>query len=556
MKKEFFKKITINILFIIISFGFLANFSNAKEGLGFTITPPLTKTSVVPGQTWKTSIKVVNNSPADLTLYASVYDFKSDITGGVAFYLGKKTQSSEKIFASQWIKISQEPIKLKPYQSQIVPFSIYVPEDAEPGGHYVAIVLGTKPVISGDSKGTAINISSAIASLVLLRVKGDIIEKGRIRDFYTKKAIYKNADVDFNLTFENLGNVHLHPVGAIKIYNMWGKKRGRIPINENNYFGNVLPNSKRMWKFEWKGEKSLFEIGRYKAQVFLSFGEKAKQTSSREVYFWIIPLVPTTVVLGGFTLLFLIIILSVRLYVKRAILVAQKQAGISPSQVKISAEVLKAPFKEMIIDLSNLNKKQETLSLPKISSKQKNLKSFLKKYFKVIIFLIALIFWVWASILYFKDTFKPEKDFEVIQEIRGKKSILVPSKNRKIISTSLPTGTEENFLPSTTEEKKNKSSLIGSQNEEKTVGIINKSGSEVAIDRVSDLIKKQGFKIFILPEETSLIRKTIVKYKEGYKNLAEIIDNSLGGYAVLMEENSQNFDILVILGEDIIKNED
>ncbi len=547
----FIKKINKFIFYLFVFLAFFAgNKTLADSQLAFTITPPLIKANVIPGQSWQTSIKIINNNRTNLILYVSVFDFKSDNNGGVSFYLGKKSGDSEKIFASQWIKINNSPIVLAPYQSKLIPFSIEVPENAEPGGHYVALVFGTKPRNQKEIKGTAINISSAIASLILLRVKGQIIEKGSIQDFYTNNYIYQKPDVEFNLTFRNSGNVHLHPVGAIKIYNMWGKERGRIPINENSYFGNVLPNSKRTWKFEWKGEDSLFEIGRYKAQVFLSFGELAKQTSSREIYFWIIPLIPTAITLGIFIILLLIIILSIRLYVKRAIKLAQEQTGVPANQLKVSAKVLEAPLKEMIVDLTNINQKEKTISLPKVSSKKKNPVQLLKKYYKAIIFLFALIFWIWASWLYFQDTLKPQKSYEILQEVKGKKSIIVPRsktiKTKKAIK-QLPQNTDKNSLSFSSVFKK--TSQPSSSQE--IIAIKNETGDQKLVDKISKLIEENNYKIFILPSSTSTIERSIIEYKKDYKQTAENINNILGDYAILMENNKQKFNIVIKIGKDL-----
>ncbi len=301
---------------------------NKKDKLTLTITPPLIKNNINPGESWVSYIKVVNNNLKAIDVYTYVFDFKSAPDGGVEFIQQNLenaldfSEEDNQFLLSQWISIERGPIHLEPHESKRIPFSIRVPVDAEPGGHYAAILVGTKPV--DKIKGTGIKISSMVSSLVMISVGGDIVERADIREFYTDKLLYPQSKVKFILRLENTGNVHIHPQGEIKIYNFWGKEVGSIPINHNTSFGNVLPKSTRKWEFDWEGEENLLDMGRFKATVVLTYGEGAKETVYKSVYFWVVYWRPVLLFLAILLVIILIITISVKIYVKRAIKSVEK----------------------------------------------------------------------------------------------------------------------------------------------------------------------------------------------------------------------------------------
>jgi hypothetical protein len=80
-------------------------------------------------------------------------------------------------------------------------------------------------------------------------------------------------------------------------------------------------------------------------------------------YFWIVPLVPLLSILGAIILFFLFLIFLVRLYVKRAVKLAQMEIlGEIPEKtqqkVKITSSVLKKPIQKFIVDLKSKKKEK------------------------------------------------------------------------------------------------------------------------------------------------------------------------------------------------------
>ncbi len=278
----------LSFLTVLVFFGAHID-SVSADSQSLSVTPPLFQISVEPGNLWQSSIHVVNTNPYPLTVYAKVVNFAAEGEGGTGRFIPILDSGEDKATLAEWIAINSGPYVIEPEQTGDVPFFIEVPQNASPGGHFAAILVGTEP--PHDTKEPlALLTSQSVASLFFVRIGGDIIENATIREFSILDRSIEDSTAEFSLRFENKGNVHLQPRGNIVITNMWGKTRGIIPINEKTHFGNVLPNSIRDFKFTWKGERSLADIGLYKAIVTLAYGEDGVKSADATAYFWVVPI--------------------------------------------------------------------------------------------------------------------------------------------------------------------------------------------------------------------------------------------------------------------------
>ena len=417
----------INVIFLSVFF--LCPFSVfAKSGdeLSLTLTPPLFQITQAPGGVWSSNLRVVNTNNFDLVVSATVQDFRPDgETGNAVFMSSAKGAPEDTSLMSGWITVPDGDIIVKRGTTALVPFTVHVPENADPGGHYAAILVGTRP--TRDIDGSGAGISSAISSLFFLRVPGDVVEEGAIRDFYAEKSMLQSPNASFVLRFENTGNVHLVPEGAIIITNMWGKERGKIDVNKVNTFGNVLPGSTRKFEFKWQGEENLFEFGRYKALATLVYGEDGRKTVYRTVYFWIIPwkqVLPFALGLGSFIWF---VTWSLRRYIRKALALERERLGLDPIPEKkttsqrgantptpapqVTLEVLRRPLALDSVDLRATKTDKTNTDAPFSVSfgvwMRKN-RSFVGFIF-VIILGFSLIGW------YFVEVFQGERAYHVEQ---------------------------------------------------------------------------------------------------------------------------------------------
>lgn len=325
-----------------------------EDKLSLTITPPLFQPTIAPGTDWTTTLRIVNTNPYRVNVHARVVSFMPDgETGNPSFAHINENLVPNPSELAGWIEIPKGDLTIAPGASYELPFTIKVPPDAAPGGHYAAILVGTRPPEKVEGGGAA--VGTLLSALIFLRVPGDIIEDGAIRDFYPKHLVVTAPEQTFTLRFENRGNTHLVPQGEIVIKNMWGKERGRIVVNEKSSFGNVLPRTTRKFVFIWKGEPSAFDIGRYHAEAVLAFGVEAKQSAVRSVYFWIIPWKPVTAMAVGLAFFIWFFTWAIKRYVRRALALERERLGMPLiAQQKPSAKNPNMPSTVDVITLSVL----------------------------------------------------------------------------------------------------------------------------------------------------------------------------------------------------------
>lgn len=171
-------------------------------------------------------------------------------------------------------------------QRMILPVEVSIPQDAEPGGLYGAILVSSHPPLTPaeiekeKAKGQ-ISLVSRLASLFFVRVKGELVENGSFTELKIAQKYYEKGPISFELLFENNGNVHLVPYGMIEIYNILNKKVGEIELNP--WF--VMPDSIRSREVKW--ERGLL-FGKYTALAAVNRGYQ-DIIDRKSIEFWVIP---------------------------------------------------------------------------------------------------------------------------------------------------------------------------------------------------------------------------------------------------------------------------
>jgi hypothetical protein len=286
-----------------------------------SVSPTLFEMKANPEQNWDSELRIVNVNNYELVVYPQVVNFAPLGESGRGDLIPVFSGETSEQTLAEWIAIESGPLIIPAQQTLTVPFTVTVPAGAAPGGHYAAILVGTKPPEVTDSV-SQVQTAQFVTSLFFLRVAGDVIENGTIREFRAVPAIVQESTANFEVRFENKGNVHLQPSGDISIYNMWGDKRGVVPINQQTQFGNVLPNSIRQFNFTWKGDTSPFDIGRYKAIATLGYGDEATQFTTSVTYFWVVPYKMILFTLLGIGALGWFVSWLVRMYVRRMLVLS------------------------------------------------------------------------------------------------------------------------------------------------------------------------------------------------------------------------------------------
>lgn len=522
---------------------------HAQNAVSYTISPTIYDMTANPGQVFKSTVRIINTNSFELKVYIDVNNFIPKEEEGVPQFIPIDKSTSEQSTFAEWITSDKELV-IPPEQTLELPFTITVPQNAAPGGHYAAIMISTKPLVDENNK-TKVQTAQSISSLLFMRVTGDITENSTVRSFRTSHYLLSKPEATFELRIENKGNVHVQPQGEIKIFNMWGKERGVIPVNQQTLFGNVLPNSVRKYAFTWSSEWSITDIGRYTAVATLAYGVDTRQFMTADTAFWIIPwkfLLTIIVVVGGFIAL---VSWAIKLYVRRMLALAGVTPGARPAPippepiieaekktkkgaakepketVKEKTKRMAAPIEAGILDLRGQLDQKSTFK-----GRLQALGQFVRQYWQFFSVALAVIIFLILVVLFFKGAFATNRDYQVVIQSQGKNITITPD-----ATTNTTTPKPEKIVASSTV----------------VVSIVNRSGDSALTEKVRSILQEHNYSIGTTSEEQSEpTERTVIVYSvadaERATELSVLLQNALlSAYA----DSESSSGIVVYIGKDL-----
>lgn len=248
-----------------------------------TLTPTRFEVRGDPGETLTERLTLINEDDATETFYSSYANFEAQGESGSPAFVEPKDD------LGTWIT-TDSAVTLAPRQQKEVDFTVSIPKNAEPGGHFAVVFWGTSP-----AGATGVAIGAKTGVLVLLSVNGDVKEEAGLLNFNTvnNKFFYNTLPVDFEYRFRNDGGDRVKPVGTVTLRDTLYIRANRLDANPSE--GNVLPAStrkiivtwqkydrpldyvapsgffRRFWSnvtYEWKN----FAVGLYSAHLNVAYG--------------------------------------------------------------------------------------------------------------------------------------------------------------------------------------------------------------------------------------------------------------------------------------------
>lgn len=251
----------------------------------FVLSPGKIELRVEPGET-----KVFNVSVANRIGETKFFEIEVE-DGGV---------SSDPKRAIVLLGEARGPYSIKDYVSMpalkfpldharraVIPVTVSVPLDAEPGGHYGSILIKTvtQAAVDGSDPGTSPSsaVVSRIGALVFITIPGDIETEGKLTSFSTinDQSWFSKGPIEFGITYKNTGSVYVNPYGEIRIKNLANEEVGFIELDP--WF--VLPGAERLRQITWNKD---ILFGRYSATLSLNRGYDNLVDVST-VTFWVVP---------------------------------------------------------------------------------------------------------------------------------------------------------------------------------------------------------------------------------------------------------------------------
>lgn len=298
------------------------------EVAALTVSPVRIELTGDPGTVIEGELILTNEQEATRTFYSSSGNFEATgETGTPSFVPGEEGLAT-------WIETASS-ITLGSGGEKEVPYTITIPQDADPGGHFAAIFWGTSPPKT--EEGGQVSIGTKVGVLILLRVSGEIEEGGGVLEFSTKdkQKFFSSLPVTFTYRFHNSGDDRIKPEGEMTIKNIFGGTSAVLPANKSE--GNILPQSIRKFEVSWektqnnkqqetsdkdikggffqdlKREWNNFALGRYTANLSLEYGasnEKARASFS----FFVIPWRILTLAISFLIIAFLLLAKGIKKY--------------------------------------------------------------------------------------------------------------------------------------------------------------------------------------------------------------------------------------------------
>ena len=278
----------------------------------FVLEPAKLEVSLDPGAAVTRELNIINRLGETRKFTIDIEDFTGTKTGEKAVVLLGEEKGPYSL--KDYLKPEVREFTLKSGEKMILPITVSVPADAEPGGRYGSVLVATSPAEEAGGEGAGAKggtkIISRLGALFFVRVNGPVEEKGELKEFLpdkpAKKVYYdRNGPRGFKLAFRNDGSVHLNPYGVIEISNLAGMTVDKIEVKP--FF--AMPGSLRNRYIEW-GDKTL--MGRYKATALINRGY-GDLVDEKSFVFWVIP---WKIILGVFAAIFFIV-LVVRLFFSR-----------------------------------------------------------------------------------------------------------------------------------------------------------------------------------------------------------------------------------------------
>jgi len=271
---KIFKLLALALLVVGIMFPVKAL---AQQKIQIIVGPVRQELFLDPGETDSVEVRFYNQSEEPISGTVSIVDFVVSGTDGGPKLIDDPSAASPKYSGAKWVTIPYSQVTIAPTNRISVPVRIAVPANAAPGGRYVAIYFqptGATPSSSGSG------VSSRVASLLYIRINGEITENAIITRFYAP-SFFEYGPVTANTEILNRGDYHIRPKAIIAMTNAFGGLVDQVSLTENNIF----PETSRIFETQ-VGPKWLF--GRYKLSLMGSYGATGRALEA-VTYVWVMP---------------------------------------------------------------------------------------------------------------------------------------------------------------------------------------------------------------------------------------------------------------------------
>lgn len=243
-----------------------------RLALAIEISPVRQTLVIDPGETGIAAISVANDTASAIAIVGEAGGFGLDPEGRPLFDRPDP--------AAAWVSVPQTKFTLDPGEEAKISFVITVPQEAEPGEHFLALYARTL-----GSEGQ-IGLATRIGSLLFLHVGGTVTESLSFRSFVTPSWWHVQPPIFVDIALENTGTIHLVPEGQVTVSNWRGKIVERHSLNDRQR--KVFPNT--FWRATYEVGQNFgwLDAGPVTVEATVFFGQSFQKLNTN-TRVWFIP---------------------------------------------------------------------------------------------------------------------------------------------------------------------------------------------------------------------------------------------------------------------------
>lgn len=261
-------RLSASLLTALCAISLLSGTAAAAEATlppeSITLSPVSKRFEIKAGATRQDSFTVINDGRVayDFIVYARPYSVKDES------YTPDFSSSVQNADAYRWVQFERSSYRLEAGKSVEVNFTVRVPEDAAPGGHYGVLFAETQPV--SETNGNAVERRKRVGSILYATVDGDIITGGKLLST-SVPLLQLNAPLSTHQRIKNSGNTDFLVTTSMKVSDMFGG----VKFKSERQVA-VLPETTRDIAVEWQDVNWL---GLYKVELESRFLDTTERSS-------------------------------------------------------------------------------------------------------------------------------------------------------------------------------------------------------------------------------------------------------------------------------------
>lgn len=247
------KKLKISIIALIgalaVAFSGIFSASTYADDVpisAITVSPMYQKVILIPGETTTLSLKISapNNAQNDLKYSATVGSFSHNGSSADDDSVDTETITSYNQIMN-WITLGKDTGIVAPNTTDILNFTITVPESAPAGGQYATILIKDETGSSSGSGNVNIQSNVQMASIIYAEVAGETINTADILENNIPSFSTTN-ELEATSLVRNTGNVHTDAKYTLQVWPMFSDEE--ICTNEEDADTNlIMPQMERYY---------------------------------------------------------------------------------------------------------------------------------------------------------------------------------------------------------------------------------------------------------------------------------------------------------------------